>query len=107
MLKFIQTHEASRDCTAPYDVQLDKPYTVAEFIREILVARPNEWGKFYVRRKGSDWMDRMAVIEYRYGKMESRDGEKLVIPEEFATLSIKEVEARGGYTAMDYDLIID
>lgn len=107
MLKFIQTHEASRDCTAPYDVVLDKPYTISEFIEEILKAHPNEWGKFYVRRKGSGWLDRMAEIEYRYGKMENRDREKAEIPDEFASLPILEIKARGGWTNMDYDLIIE
>ncbi|MDE6754477.1 MAG: hypothetical protein K2J82_07680 [Muribaculaceae bacterium] len=100
-LKFIQTHEASRDCTAPYDVVLDKPYTITEFIHEVLTTRPNEWGQFNIRQKGSNWLDRMAVVEYRYGKMENRDWEKIV-----ASLPIEEVKARGGWSAMDYDLII-
>lgn len=105
-LKFIQTHAESRDCTAPYDVILDKSYTVAEFIREVLTTRSNEWGQFNIRRKGSSWLDRMAVVEYRYGKLENRDRENTEIPEIMVSLPIEEVEARGGWSAMDYDLII-
>lgn len=105
--RLIQTHAESRDCTAPYDVQLDKPYTVAEFVREVLVTRPNEWGNFYVRHKGSRWLDRIATVEYRYGKMESRNSEKTEVPEEFNSLPVLEVKARGGWSAMDYDLIIE
>ena len=107
MLKFIQTHAAGGDETAPYDVMLDKPYTVGEFIKEVLTTLPNEWGEFVVRRKGSGYFDRMASAEYRYGEMKNRNGEKTEIPEEFALLPIKEVKAAGGWSAMDYNLIID
>lgn len=105
-LKFIQTHEASRDCTAPYDVILDKSYTVAEFIWEVLTTHTNEWGEFNIRQKGSSWLDCMAVVEYRYGKLENRYREKTEIPEIIASLPIEEVKARGGWSAMSYDLII-
>ena len=101
MLKFIQTHAAGGDETAPYDVIPDKPYTVGEFINEVLITRPNEWGEFIVRRKGSGYFGRMASAEYRYGKMETE------IPAEFATQPIKEVKAAGGWSSMDYNLIID
>lgn len=106
-LKFIQTHAESRDCTAPYDVILDKPYTVEEFIREILTTRLGEWGEFVVRRKGSGWFDRMAVVKYRYGKMENRDREKTEIPDIIASLPVEEVKANGGWSAMNYHLIIE
>lgn len=104
--KFIQTHAESRDCTAPYDVILDKPYTVEEFILEVLTTRAYEWGEFVIRRKGSNWFDRMAVAEYRYGKMENRDREKTEVPEMIAKLPIEEVKANGGWSAMNYHLII-
>lgn len=105
-LKFIQTHAAGGDCIAPYDVILDKSYTVAEFIREVLTTRSNEWGEFEIRRKGSCWLDGMAVVEYRYGKLENRDREKTEIPQRMASLPIEEVKARGGWSAMSYVLII-
>ena len=107
MLKFIQTHATGGDCTAPYDVILDKPYTVGEFINEVLTTRSNEWGKLIVRRKGSGYFDRMASAEYRYGEMRSYEGKKTTIPEEIASLPIKEVKAAGGWSAMDYNLIIE
>ncbi len=107
MLKFIQTHPAGGDCTAPYDVILDKPYTVGEFISEVLTTRPKEWGEFFVRYKGSGYFDRMARAEYRYGEMKNRHGEKTAIPEEYAVMPIKEVKAAGGWSVMDYNLIID
>lgn len=90
MLKFVQTHATGGDCTAPYDVILDKPYTVSEFINEVLTTHKNEWGIIRVRGAFS--------INYRYGKMEKE------IPEQYANLSIKKVQAAGGWSAMDYHI---
>ena len=107
MLKFIQTHHTGGDCTAPYDVLLDKPYTVGEFINEVLTTRSNEWGEFIVRRKGSGYFDRMASAEYRYGKMKNRNGENTAIPVELISMPIMEIKAAGGWSAMDYNLIVE
>lgn len=101
MLKFIQTHAEGGDCTAPYDVKLDKPYTVGEFIKEVLTTRPKEWGEFFVRHKGCGFLDSIARAEYRYGAMKS------AIPEEFTSLPVKEVKAAGGWSCMDYNLMFD
>lgn len=101
MLKFIQTHATGSDCTAPYDVKLDKPYTVGEFINEVLTTCPNDWGFFDVRRKGSVYFTRMVRFAYNYGKMECS------IPEEFASLPIKDVNASGGWSRIDYNLITE
>lgn len=53
MIKLIQTRPESRDCTAPYDVKFDKPYTIGELVNEVLTTRSNEWGDFGVREGGS------------------------------------------------------
>lgn len=101
MLTFIQTHATGSDCTAPYDVIMDKPYTVGDFINEVFTTRPSEWGKFVVKCKGGSHFGRMASAEYRYGAMEG------AMPEEFAPLLVKEVKAAGGWSNMDYYLIIE
>lgn len=44
MFKFIQSTPVSRDCTCGYDIQLDKKYTVKEFIKTVLQEKSNEWG---------------------------------------------------------------
>ena len=44
MIKFIQTSEVFGDCSANYDVKLNKPHTVGEFINLVLVERKGEWG---------------------------------------------------------------
>lgn len=81
------------DCTASYDVELDKPYTVAEFINEVLTTRKNEWGSINVKDA--------FYLKYRYGKTEQE------IPEQYANLSVKKVKAAGGYTAMSYDVDVE
>lgn len=90
MLKFIQTHGVGSDETAPYDVVLDKPYTVSEFINEVLTTRKSEWGDIEV--KGA------FFLKYRYGKAEQE------IPEQYAKLPVKKAHASGGWSAMNYKL---
>lgn len=93
MLKFVQTHGMGSDCTAPYDVELDRPYTVAEFINEVLTSRKNEWGEIEIKGAFS--------LKYRYGKTEQE------IPEQYANLPVKKAHAAGGYSAMNYRLEIE
>lgn len=88
MLKFIQTGQTGGDCTTPYNVELDRPYTVLEFINKILTAYPSEWGVIRVRCCFS--------IKYSYGKIEN------AVPAQYADLPVEEVKAAGGYSAMDY-----
>lgn len=38
-MKFIQTSEEFGDCSAFYDVTLDNPHTVGDFINRVLVER--------------------------------------------------------------------
>lgn len=89
MLKFIQTHPPGSDCTAPYDVILDKPYTVGEFINEVLTTRSNEWGSFHLTY--------YTMMDYDRGKIIKNN-----IPDECMSMRIKEVKASGGWSAMDY-----
>lgn len=104
MLTFIQTHATGSDCTAPYDVKLDKPYTVGEFINEVLTTRSNEWGDFTVKNK-KGWYVR---IEYRYGEIDTLDGHIVTkLPDDLCALPVKDVKASGGWSNMDYDLMID
>lgn len=100
MLKFIQTHETGGDCTAPYDVMLDKPYTVGAFVEEVLATRSNEWGNFNVMGSGSDYFHPTARVEYRYGKLLE------ALPENLLSMQIDRVKAHGGWTNMDYRLYI-
>lgn len=57
MICFIQTSEESGDCSAYYDVILDKPHTVGEFINLALIERKGEWGKFEIYNPNVSWLD--------------------------------------------------
>ena len=54
MFKLIQTSDIRGDCTASYDVQLDKEYTVTEFLETVLTQKADNWvdtdGLLYLAR---------------------------------------------------------
>ena len=82
------------DCTAPYEVNLDRDYTVAEFIEEILSQWHREWGYFGVFREG-------AI--FGWPRCEYRDGRLLdFMPDDILRKRIVKVKADGGWTRMDY-----
>ena len=67
MFRLIQTSDTRGDCTASYDVQLDKEYTVKEFLETVLTQKVDEWGAFYlmVRSKKLFWQN--PSCEYKNG----------------------------------------
>lgn len=99
--KLVQTHAAGGDACAPYKVELDSPYTVGEFIKEAMNKRSNEWGKLALRRSGSDYFDTFFSIDYRYGVLAAP------IPQEIANLRIESATSYGGWSAMDYNIIVN
>lgn len=44
MFRLIRTHKPGGDECAPYDVRFDEPYTIGEFVKDVLTERCNEWG---------------------------------------------------------------
>ncbi len=101
MIKLIQTRPESRDCTAPYDVKFDKPYTIGELVNEVLTTRRNGWGDFEVREGGSWFKPTICRVDYRYGKLMGE------LPEDIAKLPIVRATAYGGWSAMDYNIIVE
>ena len=94
-MKFTQTSEEFGDCSAFYDVTLDNPHTVGDFINSVLVERKGEWGKFRIYNPNVSWLD-YEQYEYRYGIL------KDVISNELLEKEIISIEAHGGWTQMDY-----
>ncbi len=94
MFTLTQVTQTFGDCTAGYRVDLDKEYTVSEFINEVLKKEPNEWGYFKIKNTG-------VRTEYRYGKILENNFDN-------DTLSAKIISmtAHGGYSNMDYSIII-
>lgn len=85
-MKFIQTHSAGGDCTAPYDIT-DYHEIVADFVGEVLNTYKGEWGYFEI-----DY----THFEFRYGKLLNE------IPSNILGKRIDSVKASGGYSRMDY-----
>lgn len=99
MFEFIQTRPEGGDCTASYDVILDKEYTVLDFIFEVVRNRKDEWGSFHIQT-GEKIFDGPS-IEYRYGKTLTG------IPEDVCFKKIKRVWSNGGWSAMDYFITLE
>ena len=68
MFRLIQTSDTRGDCTASYDVQLGKVYTIKEFLEAVLTNKADEWGAFYlmVRSKRLFWQN--PSCEYKQGR---------------------------------------
>ena len=96
MIRFEQVSETFGDCTANYIVNLDKPYTVSEFVEMVLTDRKGEWGRFKIYEPNVSWLEYKSFA-YRYGKLEGRP-----IPEDIMKRKIVGVKANGGWSAMDY-----
>lgn len=90
MIKFKQTARTGGDETAPYDVILDRQYTVREFIDYVLTRM--EWG--YIYFKGG------PHCEYRGSLLLS------AIPDEYMEACIESVKAAGCWVRMDYRIEI-
>lgn len=92
MFSLEQSGPTGGDCTASYEVTLDKVYTVKEFVNDVL-SKAGEWG--YINIQGNSY-----TMSYKYGKMETpmmdSDGDK----------TISSVSAHGGWSRMDYHITI-
>ena len=97
MFELIQKSSIRHDCTASFDVRMNKPYTVDLFIDEVLSTRPNEWGYIGIFKPGISYIFGDPNCEYRCGKIIS-DG----LPDDILRKTIKEVRSDGGYSRMDY-----
>lgn len=105
MFRLIQTSDTRGDCTASYDVQLDKEYTVKEFLETILTHKADEWGGIYfmVRSKKLFWQN--PSCEYKNG---SRVGPAWAsILTRYGSRRIVRACSDGGWTRMDYYIWLD
>lgn len=105
MFKLIQTSETRGDCTASYDIQLDKSYTIKELFEAVLENRADEWGTFYlmVRSKKLFWQN--PSCEYKQGKRFGSAWANILM--RYGERKITQVKADGGWTRMDYYIWLD
>lgn len=91
----------SSDCTAPYEVLLDKVYTVGTFIDAVLTINPDDWGHIGIaNQKHTIYGD--PTCEYCKGHLTTDP-----LPSEVLSRRVASVRARGGYTLMDYVITLE
>lgn len=96
MIRFKHLKDNS-DATSNYDIILDKPYTVGEFVKEVLTRE--EWGDIRIKLTDS-WFDGPR-LEYRHDRVigGNLDG--------YLNKTIKTVFANGGWSAMSYWITLE
>jgi hypothetical protein len=99
---FLQTHSSGGDGTAPYDVHLNEAFTLSEFVQWVLENRPQEWGRFSL----SGGVETVGLFSYKYGEV-IKD---VMSESDYATIKttrVKEVKAGGGYSNMNYVIVLE
>lgn len=101
MFTLTQTTPTGGDCTAGYNVNFDKEYTLQEFIDAVLTNK-GEWGYIKVAKRCCIWYD-YPCIGYRYGKITGKPN----IPETVYGYKVKSVTASGGWSRMDFIVTLE
>lgn len=100
MFRFVRNGEERGDCTAQYNIVLDKEYTVMEFIKAIKDTK-EEWGYIGIKNKDEPF----------FGKPKCEYNRGVIFNSEFTTdvllKTIASVKADGGWTRMDYLLVLE
>lgn len=95
MFKLTQLKPEGSDCTAPYSVELDRKYTVAEFVEAVL-SRTREWGDIRIVYGDNNIGDK--ICDYSHGVLKNE------VPEAFKDLRVLAARAHGGWSTMTYYL---
>lgn len=99
MFKFIKIRE-NGDCTCDYSIELDKLYTVEEFVNAILNRIKDEFG--YIGIDNGIWYSPgTPYCEYKYGVLLSN------LPEDILNRKVSSAKSSGGWGRMDYKLVLE
>lgn len=102
MFTLTQCTPTGYDCTAWYRVNLDKEYTLQEFIDTVLTNKKGEWGGIKIIKRNCPWYN-YPCIGYQHGNITSKPN----IPEKVFGYKAKSVTAHGGWSAMDYIVALE
>ena len=100
MIRIKATGGMGGDDTYPYDAIMDRPYTVREFVDEVLFKKGN-WGCIRVSDNPRDALGEV-LCWYSHGKLE----------EEYASLKecedkqVKSANGSGGWSRYDFTLMV-
>ena len=86
------------DATYPYDVIMDRPYTVSEFVDEVSSAKHN-WGEIRYTTSNSDRLGK-SLCDYRHGKVIGEIDDKI------AHWHVKKAWGNGGWSYYGFTLLI-
>ena len=97
MIKLTQNSKTFGDATAMYSVEMTKPYTVGEFIEEVLTR--DEWGSIGIFDEDQAWFQSgNPSCEYKRDELLSE------LPKDVQNEVVLKAEAHGGWSNMDYKL---
>lgn len=94
MFKLERLRPEGSDCTAPYDVILDKEYTVEEFVKAVL-SNIREWGEIRIDIGAKSYFAN-PTYAYKYGEL------LVPIQDDFLHKKVTSASAHGGWSLMDY-----
>lgn len=95
MFKLYQSTPLAGDCTCGYRIELDKEYTVGEFIDIVLSEKDREFG--YIGIYNSSSIFGSPSCQYSRGELTTDN-----LTEDILNTTIKSVSASGGWGRMDY-----
>ena len=102
MMNFIYVSDRG-DESSEYNVELDKSYTIGEFIDAMLKERPDEWGRIRVLIKPLEiFSPKNPCYEYSHGKLKSNIPQTNIL-----TKPIRSIKAHSGWTLTDYFITLD
>lgn len=101
MFELIRNTPMGEDCSVGYCVNLDKEYTLQEFIDTVLAIK-DKWGNIKIVKRGCAWYN-YPTIRYRYGEITIEPN----LPEKVYSYKVKSVSARGDWSTMDYIVTLE
>ena len=98
MFKFIKIRNRG-DCTCDYSIELDKLYTVEEFVNAILNHIKDKYGCIGIDN-GIWYSPGTPYCEYKYGVLLSN------LPENILSRKVSSAKSISGLGRMDYKLVL-
>lgn len=99
MISIKATGSMGGDATYPYDVIMDRPYTVKEFVDEV-VAEEDNWGRIDVS-DSPDNRHKEVLCWYRYGRLGEHG-----MREGYEDKLVKSAHGSGGWSRYDFTLMV-
>ena len=100
MLELNCAGNTSSDCATPYDISMNHPYTVKEFIGDMLIQFPGEWGYIQLYKRGEIWGDNIVRCRYRNGHLQAS------LPDKYMDREVYAAKAWAGFSRMDVTLTL-